>query len=173
MPAALPAIGLQNVNPIAILLTLAIVALGGAAFLLFRWLRTRKRHRHRMESNLPWHFPILNGGRRASDRPPALPLAVRNGGSASSLDKPQSFSRFSWFVSEDKLLSTRDSDLKDAPMIKHPERAFVTHSRRSSSSYGADAPSEPRRARRKEVPRELSSSLLPAPRTPHYNGLLP
>jgi hypothetical protein len=66
-------------------LTIIIILLSGGALLaliilVLHLLRIRARRRDSTERNLLWHFPILafHGG-HATDRPPMLPLVLRNG----------------------------------------------------------------------------------------------
>ncbi|KAJ6526810.1 hypothetical protein B0H19DRAFT_1243499 [Mycena capillaripes] len=104
-------------------LTVIIILLSAGALLtliilVIHLLKIRARRRDSMERNIPWHFPILGfHGEQVADRPPVLPLVQRHG--LSSTSKTQSFSRFSWFVSEDKLLSSHYKD------PRYPEAAKV------------------------------------------------
>ncbi|KAJ7474914.1 hypothetical protein FB451DRAFT_1397787 [Mycena latifolia] len=93
-------------------------------------LRMRARRRHFLERSIRWNFPAA----KSAERPPVLPLVVRSGSSGTA--KHDSFSRFSWFISEDKLIATHDYKdpvdiLESDQRINFPEPAVVRASTRS------------------------------------------
>ncbi|KAJ7143903.1 hypothetical protein C8R44DRAFT_973710 [Mycena epipterygia] len=122
-------------HELPLILSLSLVAFIALVSLVVYLLRLRARRRHLQEHSIRWHFPVLGFHGRRATGPPVLPLVLRPGSSVSAT-KDHSFSRFSWFISEDKLLSTQDYKdpvdfLESERTIEHPEPAMVRASTRS------------------------------------------
>ncbi|KAJ7478708.1 hypothetical protein B0H11DRAFT_2234170 [Mycena galericulata] len=125
---------MNNNYELPIIIALGVVAFIALAILTFYLLRLRARRRRLLEHSLPWHFSVADFGAHQAPTPPVIPLVLCHDSSRSP-SKNFPFSRFSWFVSEDKLLSMRDykdpADMLEPDSdrgIEYPEPAVVTSS---------------------------------------------
>ncbi|KAF8158627.1 hypothetical protein K438DRAFT_1776970 [Mycena galopus ATCC 62051] len=106
---------------VIIILLGAGVLLAITIFLVVYLLRIRARRRYSTEQNILWHFPSLE----FRDRPPVLPRFLRR----DSTRKSDPFSRFSWFISDDKISLDK---LRDP--IDFPEPAMIMEATRQDPS---------------------------------------